>query len=121
MATKETDVSALKVASVTPPPMNSGRKPVVSKDQIAAVYETIHGTGNHATLVNDDGSPMLFAGEKGKQSASTMATRVKKALLNSPDTDYEDRKQLRSRTWEQEDGKFAFSVYETPSADGDGD
>lgn len=117
MAPKDTDISKLNVASVTPPPMNSGRKPVVSKDQIAAVYATIHGTGEHATLVNDDGSPMLFTGDKGKQSASTMATRVKKALLNSPDTEYDDRKALRSRTWEQEDGKFAFSVYETPAAD----
>lgn len=111
MANAKDKDAAFGVGTIVAPPVSSGRPTTFKPEILAEIYKAIHGTGEMATLTDGDGNAVTFKGEKAKMKAGGMATRVKKALLNSPDTDYTDPKELRSRTWES-DGAYYFAVYE---------
>lgn len=112
MANAKAKDNGFGVGTIVAPPVTSGRPTLFPKEVIANIYKAIHETGEMATLTDpESGDAVTFTGEKAKAKAGGMATRVKKALVNSPDTAYDDPKQLRSRTWES-DGAYYFAVFE---------
>lgn len=105
---------------VTPPPMQRGganrRYP---EGFLKETAETIAGRDENGgpvyvtdgiNYVAESGSEEAKA--KAQQRASTAAMRLRKALVNSPDTPYTDTSEIKSRVWESEPGTFVLAVYE---------
>lgn len=66
--------------------------------------------GDGLTYVAESGSEE--AKGKAHQRASTAAMRLRKALVNSPETPYADTSEIKSRVWESEPGTYVLAVYE---------
>jgi hypothetical protein len=90
---------ALTVEAVTPPP-RVGRKGSVAfpKETIDALAEFIKDGA-----LAGDGQEYAT-----KQQANTRVTRLKRALIHYGH--YTEPKQIKSRTWETENGKFRLAV-----------
>ena len=126
---KDDSEQGATVMAVEPPPISrGGRSSQVLPQTVTSMIETIQ-SGSYATVTDKDGNQMKFVAnpntDKGhaaaKQRANTVAMRHKKAIVNDPDSPYDDPKQLQTRVWPLDEITYTFAVGEKPTADGEED
>ena len=89
-------MAAPKIGPVTPPPMKRGGRKSTVPTEIVDAFRT--------GLVerDDDGKPVMISDNvtyEKKDDATAMVMRLKKALVNHPDTEYGELKAIKSRVW----------------------
>ena len=103
-----------KVGKISPPPMQRGGRKSLVDSAILDEFKASLPEGEH---VSDN----IEYEDRDKASAQVM--RIKKALVNDPDTRYEENKDLKSRVWnctdhsdDSKDSRFMFALIERESS-----
>lgn len=128
--TKAKEATTVGVGTIEPPPITrGGRGSQVLPETVTAMVEGMQA-GSFVTVYDDEGNPPKFiakddsdkAHNAAKQRANTAAARHKKAIVNSPDSPYDDPKAIQTRVWRLDELTYTFAIGEKPTAtDEDGE
>jgi len=120
-----------KAIAMTPPAVSrGGRKSNIDPEVVAVMVPIIEG-GDYAGVPDADteSGALEYPAESGsdkarakaRNAANSAAVRHKKAIVNSPDNDFDKPALLKTRVWEVRENVFTWAVGPKSISDGEDD